>query len=394
MNPKLFLILGAGTTLGLAWQAAPQPDEDVNRQVQELITRECVSCHGANGIGGVRLDSSERIVFHQKLIYRQILSQAMPPHLYESNVKFVGHSRQLNDDDRLLIQKWRKASEIKLPAVVPLEPIRADQVVELTNPEPIPAIGDDQRRVYAFKIDATDQGLSAIQIRPDAANSLRYTSVAIVAAKDVEAAKRVGLTSGTFTGIKPYFATTIAPGSGALRLPAAISLVDDDTMVVLVHHYKATGKPERDRSTVTLSYGKAQPVATVQMEQLNFLIPANKVLEQTLTHEFTDGNSMLSLMPEARNYCAEIEITLIKPKGEPETLYHTRRWDYSFAPALQFAEPVRVEKGSKITARFFYRNDEKCRMNENREPADVKYGKGPDDEVCRLGLAMVPDSAD
>lgn len=374
-------VVGMGAlATALSASSSPADNAAANKAIHELIAKECMSCHGADGIGRIRLDTSSRIVQHQKLITRQILSGAMPPHSYESEVDLFGLARQLTDEDRLLVQQWRTASEIPFTPPVSAGSSLPLSTMKIAPDHPIPDLGSNVFRAREVKMDGDFSGL---RIMPDAPTSLRTSTVAVVAQSDVRAALDAGAQSGTLGGVAPLFLARVGQGSpnpGAFSVPKGAS-------VVIVNHFKATGKVESDGFRIEFERGPVfRPVSYAHLAHAPFEIPAKKSIELTIRHQFAEDAELQSIVPEAKYFCEEIEVALTASDGAEKKLYHTRRWDFSFAPGIKFAKPVPVRKGDVIRARFLYRNDDRCRMNEGRKPALVKSGTGPEDEACGLGL--------
>jgi hypothetical protein len=136
------------------------------------------------------------------------------------------------------------------------------------------------------------------------------------------------------------------PAGLAKRIPRGAKLVFEV-------HYTPDGVAQKDRSSVGVVFAKKPPEQEVESNILaNMLlsIPPGAVShEGRMTYTFKKDARILSFMPHMHLRGVSARYELERPGGKKEVLLSVPCYDFNWQTAYRFAEPVRVEKGAKLT---------------------------------------------
>jgi hypothetical protein len=219
---------------------------------------------------------------------------------------------------------------------------------------------------------------------------IRYVTFAIVPRSTKLPEKAVGtlnLPANALLG-------TWAPGYNGVAYPTSMSrkYAPNSKLVAMVH-YRPTGKPEDASFKVEIYNSFVAPTNEpiwITLEKKDIEIPAGKSIVTELTYPVTKDIKVISLLPEGRFYAARIQLQYTPKTGTTKTLFDNMRWDPYWVGNYMFDKPISLAKGGTLTAKFFYDNDEFCRINEGKKPKPVKAGPLASDEVCRMHILLAP----
>jgi len=98
---------------------------------------------------------------------------------------------------------------------------------------------------------------------------------------------------------------------------------------------------------------------------------------------------MTAILPHAHYLGKQLEAWATLPDGKREPLILIKNWDFNWQGDYQYATPLALPKGTKLTMRYSFDNSEENPRNPNHPPQRVKYGLQSSDEMAELGLQMV-----
>src|SRR5258706_370447 len=96
-----------------------------------------------------------------------------------------------------------------------------------------------------------------------------------------------------------------------------------------------------------------------------------------------------AILPHAHYLGKRLEAWATLPDGKREPLILIKEWDFNWQGDYQFAAPVALPKGTKLSMRYSFDNSQDNPRNPNHPPQRVKYGLQSRDEMAELGLQML-----
>jgi hypothetical protein len=383
-------ILGSGLT-------SKQEVPTYHQTIAPLIRQKCLPCHSkATEYAPFDLSTYEGVRSRIELIRNQVLAKNMPPVWSHSDFGRFGWMDQVTDEEAVQLQEWIR---LKMPKGEPLSPA----IYTITRPfkDPINTLrfanGSTTRRegvpywsVFSQDLPATGGSFDSFSLGADNPRVVRNATIAIVP----KGMKVPSETIGSMDLPAKYLVGTWAIGYPTWTLPKGTyrSYPPNSKLVVQVH-YRPTGKPENAGFYVSMkrpSQAVNKEPNWITMEKKDLEIPAGKSIVTVLTYPLTKDMKVLSILPEARFYAARIELQYTPKDGKPKTLFNNMRWDPYWIGNYMFSKPVSLPKGGILTARFYFDNDEFCRINEGKKPKPVKTGPTASDEICRFHLLVEP----
>jgi thiol-disulfide isomerase/thioredoxin len=78
-----------------------------------------------------------------------------------------------------------------------------------------------------------------------------------------------------------------------------------------------------------------------------------------------------------------------RPDGREEKLFRIDDWDFNWQGRYNYAEPVRLPRGTIIETTLTYDNSADNPRNPSNPPVPVRWGEGSTDEMGSIGMAFV-----
>jgi len=192
----------------------------------------------------------------------------------------------------------------------------------------------------------------------------------------------------------PLIATT-APGTNAVVFqPGEALRIRAGSVLTLQVHYTATGKPEKDRSSVGFIFAKEPPKKEVRNSSfinVQLVIPPgadNQRVDSQI--EFTQDAHIVALFPPTHLRGKSWEYRLTYPDGREEVVLAVPRYDFNWQTYYEFAKAIAVPKGSRLLAIAHYDNSANNKANPN--PAvEVRWGDQTWQEMQYSGITYTVD---
>jgi hypothetical protein len=151
-----------------------------------------------------------------------------------------------------------------------------------------------------------------------------------------------------------------------------------------MHYSKATGKPEKDRSSVALVFAR-KPVEKmiVSLDIMNFYfrIPAGAANhEVTACTTFKNDVQITGLMPHMHVRGKDVKYEAIYPDGRRETLLNVPRYNFYRQTLYKLKKPVAIPKGTRIAVTAHFDNSARNKHNPDASTA-VRFGDTTNDEM-------------
>lgn len=367
-------------------------DDDIayTKHLAPIFATQCAPCHNSKGSAPFDFSTYDGVKANLALIRQQLQSRAMPPVRISST---LAHSRfrQLTSEELIQFQQWDQAGA-KLDSPVDSSvstdpPVRFSHMIGNVGDHQVKSEGAPYWHVLDIKSASLPGSITSFSIRAMVPKAVR--SVALVAAPKGKPIPLRDLTNVPpanveFVGLwSPLFPVFTVPAGGAYKLPAGYEF----KLWVL---YQPQGKPVSGRVNLMAHSGaaSARRSRTLRLAHAPFSVKARESKWLTISRTFKKDSVLYSATPLARFYCNVIDLSVVSPSGDTKQLATISKQDPYWPQTLQFPIPINLTAGSKLIASYFYANDEYCRMNEGKVPAEVKSGQKITDEACELRLLM------
>ena len=186
---------------------------------------------------------------------------------------------------------------------------------------------------------------------------------------------------GNFAMVGDGFAEMVSvyvPGGAAYTTrPGQARLIKAGSDLIFQMHYTANGKEAADRSKVGIVFAKTAPkecVVNTFIANYSLTIPPgaaeHRVDARVTLHQDT---TLLSLFPHmhARGKAFQYVVKWPGEGGETKTLIRVPRYDFNWQHTYLLEEPLRLPKGTEITATAWFDNSPNNKSNP--DPASTVY---------------------
>lgn len=203
------------------------------------------------------------------------------------------------------------------------------------------------------------------------------------------------ITSGDFESFANPILGSWAPGFRPWSMPAGsfVELLTDSGALVVQTHYRPRGKEEDGGFEMALYFESGTnrlPASFAALGVSNFVIEADKSLTLESATILEEDRALVSIAPFARFFASRLWVEAEMPDGTRRNLFETQRWDPYWVGSYSFANPPVLPRGTRVTARVTYDNDERCVANEGKKPQRVVSGPKVSDEVFQVHLTWAP----
>ncbi|MBI3839845.1 MAG: ascorbate-dependent monooxygenase [Planctomycetia bacterium] len=397
-----------------AAKAAVSEEVTYTRQIAAILWKNCAGCHRPGEVGPFSLLTYQDAFKRADFIAEITATRRMPPWKAEPDFGKFQDERRLSKAEIALVAKWAKAGAPEGdPKELPKPPEYSegwqlgepDLVLKMSEPFSIPASGRDVYRCFVIPIPTEkDRMVSGVEFRPGNRKVVHHAILYLDAngqgrQKD-GADGKPGFLSFGGPGITPTGGLgSWVPGATPRFLPDGIvKYVKKGSDLVMQIHYHPSGKPETDESIVGVYFSKkaARKIVTgiaVLQPKLN-IPPDEKHHEVTAQSEALPVDvNVMGISPHMHNLGREFKVVATRPGSAEEVpLIWIKDWDFNWQGAYQFAQPVRLPKGSSIKVHAVYDNSSENSKNPNNPPKPVHWGEQTTDEMCLCGVQVFADT--
>jgi mono/diheme cytochrome c family protein len=351
--------------------------------VAAIFHAKCAGCHREGQVGPFSLLTYDDVVRHEQPIRDAIFEGRMPPWHANPRIGKFANDRSLSAREKSLLTRWFAAG---LPGGTksPEPPqfsegwsVRPDVVLEMPAEFDVPAEGIIEYQEFVIPSGfAKDTWIEAVEIRPGNRAVVHHVNVLVrPAGFEPETAFLGPMEDWYFAIMGPGNAVTIWPEGTAKLIPAGWD-------VVLSIHYQAIGTEQRDRTSLALQIADARsirkPIATRAMMKHEISLPPNEVTTLTNTWVLEDDYTLHSLVPHMHLRGRSMRI-----EAGTQVLLDIPRFDFNWQHRYIFAEPLKLRRGTLVTATATY--DNTASNPNNPDPsATVVKGRLTSDEMFQL----------
>ena len=377
------------------------------KDVLPILQEHCQQCHRKGELAPMSFASYKETRPWAKAIRESVMTRKMPPWFADPAVGSFRNDWSLTANDVAVLKTWADTGAVEGdPADAP-EPRRfvegwsigePDLVLEMPEAYQLPPSGTlpytyviiptglrEDRWVQGLEIRAGNRSVVhhvSMFLRPPNSKWLREYPAGrafVPANPDISAAVLQG--GGDVERIPGYG----LPGTQAMVLDAdEAKLLPAGSDLVLELHYTPNGKPSSDRTRVGMVFAKHPPawrVVTLFAYNATFVIPPG------MTDYTVDGSmtlrtdaELVSIRPHMHLRGKSMEMRLVYPNGEKDTLLRVPRYDFNWQLAYQPATRKRLPAGTRIEATGVF--DNSTNNPNNPDPkAEVRWGDQNWDEM-------------
>jgi len=399
-----------------------------SKDVAPILYRNCVTCHRPGEIAPMSLLTYEQSRPYARSIRERVQLGTMPPWHAEATPGTFVNERRLTAAEKEILAQWaNNGAPQGDPKDMPPVPMftegwaigKPDAVVTMAEPYNVPATGTIDYQYFAVPTNfAEDKWIQGLEIRPGVRSVVHHVlvfasepgaaaspqpfipanagprgPVAQQVGPAVVAAVRDRLQNAN-SARGPLIATT-APGTNAMVFQSGEALrIRAGSVLTLQVHYTATGKPEKDRSSVGFIFAKEPPKKEVRNSSfinVQLVIPPgadNQRVDSQI--EFTQDAHIVALFPHTHLRGKSWEYRLTYPDGREEVVLAVPRYDFNWQTYYEFAKAIAVPKGSRLVAIAHYDNSANNKANPN-PGVEVRWGDQTWQEMQYSGITYTVD---
>jgi len=272
----------------------------------------------------------------------------------------------------------------------------------MPKPYTVPAGGGDVFRTFVLPIPTTTaRFVKAIEFRPGNARVVHHVNIGVdrtrssrrLDDKDPEPGYVGGMVpdarypEGQLLGWTPGQVPHPAPPGMSWRL-------DPQSDLVLQLHLQPTGKPEALQVSVGFYFTTDPPTRTpfglrlgsetidIPAGDRDYLVRDRYVLPVDV--------EVLAVQPHAHNLARRMDAEATLPDGSVRPLISIADWDFRWQDVYRYRRSFVLPKGTTLSMRYAYDNNEDNVRNPHQPPARVVWGQNTSDEMGDLWIQVVP----
>ena len=399
-----------------------------SKDVAPILFKNCVSCHRPGEMAPMSLLTYAQARPFARSIREKVELGTMPPWHAEAPAGTFLNERQLTSTEKGILVRWASngapEGDPKDMPPVPSFPTgwtigTPDAIFTMAQPYDVPASGEIAYQFVQIPTNFTeDKWAQAIEIRPGVRSVVHHVLVfasepggtprqqpfvqrpgggngrgAQAVAPALAAALR-GRAQNVATNRGPLIATT-APGTNAqLFQPGKAMRIKAGSILTLQIHYTATGKAEKDSTSVGFIFAKEPPQQEVRSSAFvnaQLTIPAgatNHRVDSVI--DFNQDAHIVALFPHTHLRGKTWEYRLTYPDGREEVVLAVPRYDFNWQTYYQFAKPLAAPKGSTLRAIAHYDNSPNNKANPDPK-VEVRWGDQTWEEMQYSGITYTVD---
>ncbi len=427
-----------------------------NKDIAPIFFKNCAECHRAGEAAPMSLLSYKEARPWAKLIKEKVVSKQMPPWHADPHVGKFSNDRRLSQADINAIAAWVDGGAVEgNPKDLPPAPKytegwvigKPDVVLSMPEEFTLEASGPDEYQYFEIQTNfKEDRYVQLAEARPGN-RAIVHHIIAFVqppskdgnqhshkmSKEEIEKMRAQWEKDSIFR--KEGFLMRMKPdvpvyddgcalasggsgekrdGSGAgdrnldllvgfapgmnpgVMEPGQVKRIPAGSKLVLQMHYsKATGKVEKDRSSIGLIFAKTPPdkhVYTRPVSNNYFSVPPGAEHHKvTACWTTKDDIHLITLMPHMHLRGVAQKIEAYYPDGRSEVLLDVPNYSFSWQTVYYLNEPKAIPKGTRFVVTSHFDNSTKNKYNPDPK-ATVRFGEPTYDDMMIGWLSFTLDS--
>lgn len=414
-------LFAAVLSTGGSAQAGETAKVTFSEHVAPIVFQNCAGCHRPDQGAPFTLLTYRDVKKRGEFLREVITNREMPPWPPAHGGVRLQDERRLSDEQIALFDRWVETGMEEGPAdkLPPLPRFseggwalgEPDLIVTLPEAFEVPATGPDIYRMFVLPLSlAKDEWVTAVEIRPTARSVVHH---ALYFLDDTGASRKLDESDPG-----PGFGAMSFPRTGSLggwalgatirHLPMGLAFpLSKGSDLVVQIHFHPSGKVEHERASFGLYFAKAKP----RRRLMGFQAPVAFGLATELRtrgiqpgeKDFTIHGTWVAPFDvdlvlvggHAHYRCKTMKAAAETPDGRELNLFAIDDWDFRWQGRYNYAEPVRLPKGTIVRTTLTYDNSADNPRNPVIPPVLVRWGEGTNDEMGSVNFAFIAvDEAD
>ncbi len=340
-----------------------------------------------------------------KAMKEAVLTKKMPPWFADPAFGHFSNDRRLAPEEVNTLVSWVDQGALEGDPKDAPQPLefhegwtigKPDVVFEMPVEYTVPATGTIEYTYFLLpKVFSEDKWIEKIEVRPGARSVVHHVvmvsrppgskwleemkpGVAWVPTKEKDEKREADTGEGAFLLGGIEMVSVYVPGGLAYQTgPGQARLMKAGSDLIFQMHYTASGKQTVDRTCVGIVFAKEPPrerVVNTFIMNTRFRIPAgapDQVVDARVTvHQ---DATLLNLFPHMHFRGKAFEYQVKYPTGETDTLLRVPKYDFNWQLTYQLDQPLKLPKGTVLTAIAHYDNSPNNPYNPNPK-SEVYWG--------------------
>ena len=378
-----------------------------SREVAPIIYSRCSGCHSPEEAAPFSLLTFDQVKKRAQQIAEVTARRLMPPWPPEPGCGDFVDERRLAPDELGLIQQWVAEGAVQGSSAQPPPMERKggwkmgepDLVITMPQAYNLASEGKDVYRNFVFPIPVNSRRfVQAVEFRPDNPKVVHHAFIDVDETRQSRRLAEKQSPAG-FDGMDlPETAVMPAgqflgwqPGKSLYKVPDGLAWVlNPNTDLVLQMHMHPSGKPEKVQPSIGFYFTDQAPTnLPFRLRLLHYELdipPGADAYTVEQSYVLPVAVSLLRVNPHAHYLGKDLQGYAELPGGERKWLLRIKDWDFNWQGDYQYARPIELPKGTKISMRFTYDNSTNNVRNPNQPPLRVRHGVNSTDEMAALGF--------
>lgn len=408
---------------------------DYHTDIKPILAARCNNCHLTGGIAPFTFEDFDKARSFAPAIRAAVSSRQMPPWLAQSADVKYRDNRSLSDSQIEMIQSWvdngtPEGDPTEPPTQIkPIEGGLERVDLELSAPSPYtPKSFPDDYHCFAIPwTEDKDVYLTGFNAIPGDPNIVHHVAVYVIPPQYVDDIKGwdaadegpgytcFGGPSGAIaSSIPTLLLAAWIPGSNGTVFPDDIGIkIQPGAYLALQIHYNSSADMNTSDQTklqFQLSDTVDRPAVYAPFLSLEWvlgdmIIPAG---EANVKHDiradprtffdlfiqdmdFTNGFNIHGLMFHMHKLGRKGEVAVLKPNADPTVLLDIQDWDFDWQQEYLLESPYAFGNDDLLKLSCIFDNsatNQPCNNGSCREPIDVNWGEGTNDEMCVVNMLI------
>ncbi len=381
----------------------PRPKGSVTfaKDIAPLVFEHCAPCHRPGEVAPFPLLTYRDVRKRVRQVVAVTADRLMPPWPPSDTPGTFRDERRLTADQIGLLRQWADEGAAEGdPADLPPTPHfptgwrlgEPDLVVTLPEPFPVPPDGPDLYRNFVLPLDVpAGKYVRAVEFRP---GNRRVVHHAVLSVDPTGRLRSRCGKDGEPGFAQVAIAGSLLPGSAGFWVPGKVNRPLPDGVAVawpkgadfvLQLHLHPSGKPEVERSAVGFYLTDKPPTRAltglVLMDRKIDIPPGERAYRTRATKVLTADAEVYGIFPHMHLLGKEVRVTAVLPDGGRKCLLRIDRWDFNRQNYYEYAEPVRLPKGTVVVMENTHDNSADNPSNPNRPPKRIIGGDQTTEEM-------------
>jgi mono/diheme cytochrome c family protein len=394
----------------LAAQSASAAKVTFNKHIAPLVWQQCANCHRPGQVAPFSLLSYRDVQKRAEQIRDITAEGLMPPWSPAPGHVAFSNGRRLTSEEQKLIAAWVAGGAVE-GAASDLPPLpkfpegwqlgKPDLVLEVPQPINVPATGRDLyvNVILPLKVP-TGKYLKAIEFHPGnrrvVHHAVLFNDTSGKSRELDEADPKMGFERVTPPGkFLPGTMAIWTPGRNPLPLPEGLSMPwPEGSDLVLNLHLHPSGKPEQEQSSVGVYFTDEAPRRSmIDLTLIDTKIdipPGEKAFPTTDSITLPIDMDAQMIFPHMHLIGKQMRVSAKLPDGSVKVLLRIDDWNFNWQDLYQYAEPIRLPKGTVVEMRGVHDNSAENPHNPRNPPGRVTWGEQTNNEMSIAFLNLTP----